>query len=82
MSVNNTRRCSPPKRKRILIGETLEEETARLAKEIAAHPVTKGYSLARVTHPRLSQVGAASRSFRLRILLSAEGVEKKIIRKS
>ena len=27
--------------KRVLIGETREEETARLAKEIAEHPVTK-----------------------------------------
>ena len=28
-------------RKRVLIGETLEEEAARLEKEIAAHPVTR-----------------------------------------
>jgi len=41
MSFNNTKRYDPPKRKRILIGETLEEENTRLAKEIAAHPVTK-----------------------------------------
>ena len=27
--------------KRVLIGETREEEAARLAKEIAAHPVTR-----------------------------------------
>ena len=27
--------------KRVLVGETREEEAARLAKEIAAHPVTK-----------------------------------------
>lgn len=27
--------------KRVLVGETLEEEAARLEKEIAAHPVTR-----------------------------------------
>ena len=41
MSFNSNKRYDPPKRKRILIGETLEEENTRLAKEIAAHPVTK-----------------------------------------
>jgi hypothetical protein len=35
MSFNNTKRYDSAKRKRILIGETIEEETARLAKEIA-----------------------------------------------
>ena len=41
MSFNKTTRPYAPKGKRVLIGETREEEAARLAKEIAAHPVTK-----------------------------------------
>jgi hypothetical protein len=48
--------------KRVLIGETREEEAARLEKEIAAHPVTHA-SLAEVTHPPRDPVGATSRSF-------------------
>jgi len=32
---------SATKRKRMLLGETLAEEAARLEKEIAAHPVTR-----------------------------------------
>jgi hypothetical protein len=42
MSFNKTTRpYSGPKGKRVLIGETREEEAARLEKEIAAHPVTR-----------------------------------------
>ena len=76
MSFNNTRRYDPPKRKRVLIGETLEEETVRLAKEIAAHPVTKCEPGAR-NPSRLGRAGAASRSFRLRTLLSPRGLRRK-----
>jgi hypothetical protein len=36
MRFNNTKHYDPPKRKRILISETVEEENTRLAKEIAA----------------------------------------------
>ena len=34
-------------RKRVLLGETLAEEAARLEKEIAAHPVTRCLASAR-----------------------------------
>jgi hypothetical protein len=42
MSFNNTKRYDPPKRKRILIGETLEEETATetMAVEVRAEDMT------------------------------------------
>ena len=48
--------------KRVLMGETREEEAARLEKEIAAHPVTRcepGQSNPFSSRPG----GAASRSF-------------------
>jgi hypothetical protein len=49
--------------KRVLLGETREEEAARLEQEIAAHPVTR-CDLASVTLPHRDRVGVASRSFR------------------
>ena len=66
--------------KRVLLGETREEETARLEKEIAAHPVTRcepgKYS------PSSSRPGWGSKPF---IPLSertvAEGIAKKMMRK-
>jgi hypothetical protein len=76
MSFNNTKRYDPPKRKRILIGETLEEETARLAKEIAAHPVTKCEPGAR--NPSSSRPGWSSKP----IIPVKDLAAKKIMRKS
>jgi hypothetical protein len=68
-------------RKRILIGETLEEETARLAKEIAAHPVTKCEPGAR--NPSSSRPGWSSKPIiPAKDLAVAEGIAKKIMRKS
>jgi hypothetical protein len=49
--------------KRVLTGETREEEAARLAKEIAAHPVP-GANPGSITRHYLGRVGAASHSFR------------------
>ena len=67
--------------KRVLIGETREEEAARLEKEIAAHPVTKcepGRS-----NPSSSRPGWSNKPL---ILLSerivAEGIAKKIMPKA
>jgi hypothetical protein len=40
-SARKTESCRSWKARRVLIGETLEEEAARLEKEIAAHPVTR-----------------------------------------
>ena len=67
--------------KRVLVGETREEEAARLEKEIAAHPVTRcepgEHSLSS------SRPGWNSKPF---IPVSertvAEGIAKKIMRKS
>lgn len=41
MAFDKKRPYTAPRGKRVLIGETREEEAARLAKEIAAHPVTR-----------------------------------------
>ena len=80
MSFNNTKRYDPPKRKRILIGETLEEETARLAKEIAAHPVTKCEPGAR--NPSSSRPGWSSKPIiPAKDLAVAEGIAKKMMRR-
>ena len=66
--------------KRVLTGETREEEeAARLEKEIAAHPVTRA-NLAEVTRPPRDPVGAASRSFLFQSVL-AEEFAKQIRRK-
>jgi hypothetical protein len=67
--------------KRVLIGETLEEEEARLAKEIAAHPVTKcepGES-----GPSLSRPGWNSKPIiPQKDVREAEAIAKKMRRKS
>jgi hypothetical protein len=77
----NTKRYDPPKRKRILIGETLEEENTRLAKEIAAHPVTKCEPGAR--NPSSSRPGWSSKPIiPVKDLAVAERIAKKIMRKS
>jgi len=66
--------------KRVLLGETLEEEAARLEKEIAAHPVTRCEPGER--SPFSSRPGWSSKPF---IPLSertvAEGIAKKMMRK-
>jgi hypothetical protein len=66
--------------KRVLLGETREEEAARLEKEIAAHPVTRCEP--GVHGPSPSRPGWSSKPF---IPLSertvAEGIAKKIMRK-
>ena len=66
--------------KRVLVGETREEEAARLEKEIAAHPVTRCKSGER--SPSSSRPGWSSKPF---IPISertvAEGIAKKMMRK-
>ena len=67
--------------KRVLLGETLAEEAARLEKEIAAHPVTRCEPGGR--GPSSSRPGWSSKPF---IPISertvAEGIAKKIMRKA
>jgi hypothetical protein len=67
--------------KRVLIGETREEEAARLDKEIAAHPVTRCEPGKH--SPSSSRPGWSSKPF---IPLSeqtvAEGIAKKMMRKT
>jgi hypothetical protein len=67
--------------KRVLLGETREEEAARLEREIAAHPVTR-CEPGECT-PSSSRPGWSSKPF---IPLSertvAEGIAKKIMRKA
>jgi hypothetical protein len=67
--------------KRVLLGETLAEEAARLEKEIAAHPVTRCEPSVR--NPSSSRPGWSSKPF---IPLSersvAEGIAKKMMRKA
>ena len=66
--------------KRVLIGETPEEEAARLEKEIAAHPVTRCEPSEH--SPSSSRPGWSSKPF---IPISertvAEGIAKKMMRK-
>ncbi len=66
--------------KRVLLGETLAEEAARLEKEIAAHPVTRCEPGER--NPVSSRPGWSSKPF---ISLSernvAERIAKKMMRK-
>ena len=66
--------------KRVLIGETREEEAARLEKEIAAHPVTRckpGQS-----NPSSSRPGWSSKPFiPLSERITAEEIAKKMMRK-
>jgi hypothetical protein len=66
--------------KRVLIGETLEEEAARLAKEIAAHPVTKcepGEHSPSSTRPGWSNKPFIPQSDQI----AAERIAKKMMRK-
>lgn len=67
--------------KRVLIGETREEEAARLEKEIATHPVTKcepGQS-----NPSSSRPGWSSKPFvPLSEQIVAEGIARKMMRKT
>jgi hypothetical protein len=81
MSFNKTPRpYGAPKSKRVLIGETREEEAARLAKEIAAHPVTKCEPGER--GPSLSRPGWSSKPIiPVKDLAVAEGIAKKMMRK-
>jgi hypothetical protein len=66
--------------KRVLIGETREEEAARLEKEIAAHPVTRCEPGERKP---LSRPGWSSKPFiPLSERIVAEGIAKKIMRKA
>ena len=66
--------------KRVLIGETQEEEAARLEKEIAAHPVTRckpGQS-----NPSSSRPGWSSKPFiPLSERITAEEIAKNMMRK-
>ena len=65
---------------RVLIGETRDEEAARLEKEIAAHPVTRCEPGERKP---LSRPGWSSKPFiPLSERIVAEGIAKKIMRKA
>ena len=67
--------------KRVLLGETLAEEAARLEKEIAAHPVTRCEPGAR--NPSSWRRGWSSKPFIPRSeQIVAEGIAKKIMRKA
>ena len=79
-------RKAPPYRlpkatKRVLVGETLAEEAARLEKEIAAHPVTRcepgksGPSMARPGWNNKPFIPVSER-------IVAEGIAKKMMRKT
>jgi hypothetical protein len=66
--------------KRVLIGETREEEAARLEKEIAAHPVTRCEP---GEHKPLWRPGWSSKPFiPLSERIVAEGIAEKIMRKA
>jgi hypothetical protein len=68
------------KKKRVLIGETREQEAARLAKEIATHPVMKCEPGAYT--PSSSRPSWSSKPLiPLAELTVAEGIAKKIMRK-
>ena len=80
MSFNKTTRYAGPKAKRVLLGETREEEAARLEKEIAAHPVTKCEP--GVHSPSSSRPGWTSKPFiPISERIVAEGIAKKLMRK-
>jgi hypothetical protein len=66
--------------KRVLVGETPEEEAARLAREIAAHPVTKCEPGER--NPVSSRPGWSNKPFiPLADRITAEGIAKKMMKK-
>jgi hypothetical protein len=67
--------------KRVLLGETIAEEAARLEKEIAAHPVTRCEPGAR--NHSSSRPGWSSKPFiPLSEQMVAEGIAKKMMRKA
>jgi hypothetical protein len=67
--------------KRVLLGETLAEEAARLEKEMAAHPVTRCEPGAR--NPSSSRPGWSSKPIIPHSeRLVAEEIAKKMIRKT
>ena len=67
--------------KRVLVGETLAEEAARLEREIAARPVTRCEPGAR--NPSSSRPGWSSKPFiPLSEQMVAEGIAKKMMRKT
>ena len=73
----NRRRTST---KRVLVGETREEEAARLAKEIAAHPVTKCEPGER--NPTSSRPGWSNKPFiPMADRIVAEDIAKKMMKK-
>ena len=75
--VRNTQRKAS---KRVVIGETREEEAARLEQEIAAHPVTRCEPGER--GPSSSRPGWNSKPFiPLSERIVAEGIAKKMMRK-
>ena len=82
MSFNKNRQFNrgQKRKKRVLVGETREEEAARLEKEMAAHPVTRckpGQS-----NPSSSRPGWSSKPFiPLSERITAEEIAKKMIRK-
>ena len=66
--------------KRVLVGETREEEAARLAREIAAHPVTKCEPGERA--PSSSRPGWSNKPLiPMTEQRVAEGIAKKMMRK-
>jgi hypothetical protein len=68
-------------RKRVLLGETREEEAARLEKEIAAHPVTRCEPGEHNTS--LSRPGWSSKPFiPLSERIGAEAIAEKMMRKT
>ena len=80
MSFNKNTQFNRKPTKRVLIGETREEEAARLEKEIAAHPVTKcepGQSNLSSSRPGWSNKPLVPLSERT----AAEGIAEKMMRK-
>jgi hypothetical protein len=82
MSFNKNRQFNrgQKRKKRVLVGETREEEAARLEKEMAAHPVTRCEP---GEHKPLSRPGWSSKPFiPLSERIVAEGIAEKIMRKA
>ncbi len=82
MSFNKNSQPYPMRKagKRVLIGETREEEAARLEREIAAHPVTRcepGERAPSLSRPGWSNKPLMPQSERV----VAEGIAKKMMRK-
>ena len=80
-SRKNAQPYRPRKAKRVLVGETLAEEAARLEKEIAAHPVTRCEPGAH--NPTSSRPGWSNKPFiPLSERIEAEGIAKKMVQKT